>query len=77
MTHTTINQPHDRPFSQPFVVVIGTKAGTIEVPCETEDDAWEIRDEAIEAGYIVRILGLPLRGCAVFPKEKRWLEIEN
>lgn len=77
MTHLTIYNPHYGPKGEPYTVVIKSGAGTIEVPCWTEAEAWEVRDAAIDDGHTVRILGLPTRLCAIFPKEDDRLEIDD
>jgi len=64
-----IFQPHHQPTGETFAVIITTGAGIIEVPCWTAQEAGQVRDAALDAGYRARILGLPLHLTAAgFPK---------
>lgn len=68
--HTlTVYQPaYAADQGQPYVVRITTGAGTIDVPCWTAIEAWDVRDAALDEGHTARILGLPCRvGACGFP----------
>jgi len=69
MTTLRVYQPHHEPTGETFAVVVTLDGGvTVRVPCWTAEEAGQVRDDALDAGYRARILGLPFTGCAVgFP----------
>ena len=69
MTTTTIPQPYYGPGGETFAVEIITAGQKITVPFWTEAEAWQTRDDALDAGLKkVRVLGAPCRAVAFCPK---------
>ena len=66
VTTTTIYQPYYGPQCQPYAVRVEGDEGLSLRHFWTEREAWDARDEALDAGAVsVRILCATCRGCAV------------
>jgi hypothetical protein len=63
-THTIYNPHHRTATGEPYAVKIRVGGSSVEVPACTAEEAGEIRDSALDAGYTTRILGLPTRLAA-------------
>jgi hypothetical protein len=75
----TIHNPHHHTAAgEPYVVRIRVGTSTVEVPAWTAEEAGEIRDNALDAGYQTQIIGLLTRlPAAGFPSAAQLPDVTN